>query len=55
MIDLFSNFQKNRIWNLVPFSIKLLFKASEVDQELECEMYQTKCKVMIGCDMDLPP
>jgi hypothetical protein len=30
-------------------------KASEVDQELECEMHQTKYKVMIGCDMDLRP
>jgi hypothetical protein len=30
-------------------------KASEVDQELECEMHQTKYKVMIGCDMDWPP
>jgi hypothetical protein len=30
-------------------------KASEVDQELECEMHQTKYKVMIECDMDWPP
>jgi hypothetical protein len=45
-------FQKNRIWNLVPFSTKLLFKTSEVYQELECEMHQTKYKEMIGCNMD---
>jgi hypothetical protein len=34
---------------------KNFFKASEVDRELECEMHQTKYKVMIGCDMDWPP
>ena len=30
-------------------------KNCEVDQELEYEMYQTKYKEMIGCDMDWPP
>jgi hypothetical protein len=45
----------NWIWNLVPFSIKLWFKTSKVDQELECEMHQTKYKVMIECNMDLRP
>jgi hypothetical protein len=56
MIDfvLFSKIQKWD-WNFGSISIKLLFKASEVDQELECEMHQTKYKVMIGCDMDLRP
>jgi hypothetical protein len=54
-IDFVFKIQKNRIQNLVPFSIKLLFKNSEVDQELECEIHQTKYKVMIGCDMDCPP
>jgi hypothetical protein len=32
-----------------------LVKASEVDQELECEKHHTKYMVMIGCDMDWPP
>jgi hypothetical protein len=27
-------------------------KISEHDQELECEMHQTKYKEMIGCNMD---
>jgi pyruvate carboxylase len=51
---LFSKF-KVEFGNLVPISTKLFFKASEVDQELECEMHQTKYKVIIGCDMDLRP
>jgi hypothetical protein len=37
------------------FQQNFCLKASEVDQELECEMHQTKYKVMIGCDMDLRP
>jgi hypothetical protein len=36
-------------------SIECFVKTSEDDQELECEMHQTKYKVMIGCDMDWPP
>jgi hypothetical protein len=39
---------------LSPYPRKLLLKkeTSEVDQELEYEMHQTKYKAMIGCDMD---
>jgi hypothetical protein len=36
-------------------SIECFVKTSEYDQELECEMHQTKYKVMIECDMDWPP
>jgi hypothetical protein len=36
-------------------SIESFVKTSEDVQELECEMHQTKYKVMIGCDMDWPP
>ena len=36
-------------------SIESFVKTSEDVQELECEMHQTKYKVMIGCDMDLRP
>jgi hypothetical protein len=44
----------------VRFGILALFprkfcQTSEVDQELECEMHQTKYKVMIESDMDWPP
>jgi hypothetical protein len=52
---LFSKF-KNGIWNFESISEKTFVKkTSEVDQELGCEMHQTKHKVMIGCDMDLRP
>jgi hypothetical protein len=37
---------------LSPYPRKTLIKTSEVDQELGCEMHQTKYKVMIGSDMD---
>jgi hypothetical protein len=40
---------------LVQFSIKVFVKLVRFDQELECEMNQTKYKVIIGCDMDWPP
>jgi hypothetical protein len=43
---------KNGIWNFGSISKKTFVKTSEVDQELECEMHQTKYKVMIGSDMD---
>jgi hypothetical protein len=36
-------------------SIESFVKTTEDDQELECEMHQTKYKVMIGYDMDRPP
>jgi hypothetical protein len=51
MIDLFSKIQK---WDLEYwlFSQENFVKTSEVVQELECEMHQTKYKGMIGCDMD---
>jgi hypothetical protein len=52
-------FYSNKNWELdSKFQKKkknFCLKASEVDQELECEMHQTKYKVMIGCDMDWPP
>jgi hypothetical protein len=35
-------------------SIEYFVQIIEVDQELECEMHQTKYKVMIECDMDWP-
>jgi hypothetical protein len=55
MIDFVFKIQ-NMIWELVSnFSKTFVQKASEVDQELGCEMHQTKYKVMIGCDMDWPP
>jgi hypothetical protein len=38
MIDFVFKIQKDEVWNLVPFSIKLLLKDSEVDQELEYEV-----------------
>jgi hypothetical protein len=41
--------------NFKSISKKTFVKTSEVDQELECKMHQTKYKVMIGCDMDLLP
>jgi hypothetical protein len=44
-----------RFGTFVLFPRKKFIQASEVDQELECEIYQTKYKVMIGCDMDWPP
>jgi hypothetical protein len=31
------------------------YQTGEVDQELEYEMHQTECKVMVGCVMDWPP
>jgi hypothetical protein len=42
-------------WNVDAMTIETFVKTSEDDQELECEMYQTKYKVMNGCDMDLRP
>jgi hypothetical protein len=41
--------------NFKSISYKTFVKTSEVDQELECEMHQTKYKVMIGCDVDSLP
>jgi hypothetical protein len=54
MIDWFSKIKK---WVLEHWFYRQenFVKASEDDQELECEMHQTKYKVMIGCDMDWPP
>jgi hypothetical protein len=40
---------------LSPYPRKTMIKTSEVDQELGCEMHQTKYKVMIGSDMDYRP
>jgi hypothetical protein len=52
MIDfVFKNFKKWDLEHWFYFQENFV-KTSEVDQELECEMHQTKCKVMIGCDMD---
>jgi hypothetical protein len=53
-IYLFSKIQK---WDLEHWFYfqESFVKTSEDDQELECEMYQTKYKVMIDCDMDWPP
>jgi hypothetical protein len=50
-------FQNLKMWfgTLVSYPRKTFVKTSKVDQELECEMHQTKYKVMIGCDMDLRP
>jgi hypothetical protein len=47
IIDTFETYQFHSQENFV--------KASEVDQELECGMHQTKSTVMIGCDMDWTP
>jgi hypothetical protein len=38
--------------NFGSISKNFSIKTSEDDQELECEMHQTKYKVMIGRDMD---
>jgi hypothetical protein len=51
-IDFVFKIQKKGSGILSPYPRKCLVKTSEVDQELECEIHQTKYKVMIGCDMD---
>jgi hypothetical protein len=43
---------KKGIWKLGSIFKKTFVKTSEVDQELECEMHQTKYKEMIRCNMD---
>jgi hypothetical protein len=52
-IDFVFKIQKKKGFGILsPHLRKTFVKTSEVDQELECEMHQTKYKVMIGCGMD---
>ena len=45
---------ESQVLNLDSQSLKKN-STSEDDQVLECEIHQTKYKVMIGYDMDWPP